>query len=165
MPGASDKLGRSASASARAASNARRDAKAKVRPAGNEGRVDEEFLAMLAHEFRNPLAPIRSAVEIMRVIGQKDPALEKAREMISRQVDQLSRLVDQLLDVSHMAQGTMALEKSPVDVNAVLWRAVELVQPLIDERGHELKVRPFSQPVNVEGDYERLTQIFVNLLD
>ena len=60
---------------------------------------NDEFLAMLAHEFRNPLAPIRSAVEIMRVIGQKDHALEKAREMISRQVDQLSRLVDQLLDV------------------------------------------------------------------
>jgi nitrogen-specific signal transduction histidine kinase len=166
MPGASDKLGRSASASARSALNARqRDAKANVRRVESDRRVDEEFLAMLAHEFRNPLAPIRSAVEIMRVIGQKDPALEKAREMISRQVDQLSRLVDQLLDVSHMAQGTMALEKSPVDVNAVLWRAVELVQPLIDERGHELKVRPFSQPVNVEGDHERLTQIFVNLLD
>ena len=166
MPGASDKLGRSASTTGRAALNARqRDAGAKVRAVESDSRVDEEFLAMLAHEFRNPLAPIRSAVEIMRVIGQKDPALEKAREMISRQVDQLSRLVDQLLDVSHLAQGTMALEKTPIDVNAVLWRAVELVQPLIDERGHELRVRPFSQPVNVEGDFDRLTQIFVNLLD
>src|SRR5688500_20232050 len=123
MPGASDKLGRSASASARAASNARRDAKAKVRPAGNEGRVDDEFLAMLAHEFRNPLAPIRSAVEIMRVIGQKDHALEKAREVISRQVDQLSRLVDQLLDASSMAQGSITIEKTPVDVNSVLSQA------------------------------------------
>lgn len=120
---------------------------------------------MLAHEFRNPLAPIRSAVEIMRVIGQKDHALEKAREVIARQVDHLSRLVDQLLDVSRMAQGTMTLEKVPVDVNAVLWRAVEEVQPLIDERGHALKVAPLATPVSVEADFERLSQVFVNLLD
>ena len=120
---------------------------------------------MLAHEFRNPLAPIRSAVEIMRVIGQKDPALEKAREVIARQVDQLSRLVDQLLDVSHMSQGTIDLVRAPVDVNTILWRAVTVVQPLIDERGHALKVLPLSQPVNVQGDFERLAQVVVNLLD
>lgn len=140
-----------------------REGKAERRT--DKGARGNEFLAMLAHEFRNPLAPIRSAVEIMRVIGQKDPALEKAREMISRQVDQLSRLVDQLLDVSHMTQGTIALAKSAVDVNSVLWRAVELVQPLIDERGHELRILPLAQPVNVEGDIDRLTQVFVNLLD
>jgi CheY-like chemotaxis protein len=128
-------------------------------------RPNDEFLAMLAHEFRNPLAPIRSAVEIMRVIGQKDHALEKAREVISRQVDHLSRLVDQLLDVSEMTQGTMALEKTPVDVNAVLWRAVEKVQPLVDERGHALKVAPLATPISVEGDFERLCQVLVNLLD
>lgn len=120
---------------------------------------------MLAHEFRNPLAPIRSAVEIMRVIGQKDPALEKAREMISRQVDHLSRLVDQLLDVSHMSQGTIALASENVDVNSILWRAVELVQPLIDERGHELRVLPLAQAISVRGDFERLTQAIANLLE
>jgi CheY-like chemotaxis protein len=120
---------------------------------------------MLAHEFRNPLAPIRSAVEIMRVIGQKDHALEKAREVIARQVDHLSRLVDQLLDVSRMAQGTMTLEKLPVDVNTVLWRAVGQVQPLIDERGHALEVAPLAVPVTVQGDFERLSQVFANLLD
>src|SRR5688572_21205426 len=126
---------------------------------------DNEFLAMLAHEFRNPLAPIRSAVEIMRVIGQKDPALEKAREVIARQVDHLSRLVDQLLDVSRVTQGAIELEKAPVDVNSVLWRAVESAQPLIDERGHKLKVLPLADPVNVEGDYDRLAQVVCNLLD
>lgn len=128
-------------------------------------RPNDEFLAMLAHEFRNPLAPIRSAVEIMRVIGQKDPALEKAREVIARQVDHLSRLVDQLLDVSRMTQGATGLEKVPVDVNALLWRAVETVQPLIDERGHALRVMPLAQPVNVEGDFKRLSQVVANLLD
>lgn len=128
-------------------------------------RGNEEFLAMLAHEFRNPLAPIRSAVEIMRVIGQKDPALQKAREVISRQVDQLSRLVDQLLDASSMTRGAIALEKKALDVNSVLWHAVEVVQPLIDERGHRLQVMPLTQPVNVEGDFARLCQVVLNLLD
>lgn len=127
--------------------------------------ASDEFLAMLAHEFRNPLAPIRSAVEIMRVIGQKDPALEKAREMISRQVDYLSRLVDQLLDVSHISQGTIALQEESVDVNSILWRAVEMVQPLIDERGHELRVLPLTHTMNVQGDFERLVQVVGNLLD
>lgn len=131
---------------------------------GND-RPNDEFLAMLAHEFRNPLAPIRSAVEIMRVIGQKDHALEKAREVISRQVDQLSRLVDQLLEVSDMAQGTMALERLPVDVNAVLWNAVDKMQPFIDERGHTLTVAPLETPVTVEADFDRLSQVFENLLD
>lgn len=127
--------------------------------------ASDEFLAMLAHEFRNPLAPIRSAVEIMRVIGQKDPALEKAREMISRQVDHLSRLVDQLLDVSLISQGAIALENESIDVNSVLWRAVERVQPLVDERGHELRVLPLSQALSVRGDFERLTQAIGNLLE
>src|SRR5688572_13280915 len=136
-------------------------------PGANDKRpqVNDEFLAMLAHEFRNPLAPIRSAVEIMRVIGQKDHALEKAREVISRQVDQLSRLVDQLLDASSMAQGSITIEKKPVDVNSVLWQAVEVVQPLIDERDHKLKVAPLPQPVSLEGDAARLCQVVVNLLD
>jgi CheY-like chemotaxis protein len=132
---------------------------------GRDERTSDEFFATLAHEFRNPLAPIRSAVEIMRVIGQKDPALEKAREVIARQVEQLSRLVDQLLDVSRMKQGTIDLARKPVDVNAVLWSAVELVQPLVDEREHTLTVIPLNRPLNVEGDFERLSQVLTNLLD
>jgi nitrogen-specific signal transduction histidine kinase/CheY-like chemotaxis protein len=140
------------------------DAEAKLERLQNE-RVGNEFFTTLAHEFRNPLAPIRSAVEIMRVIGQKDPALEKAREMISRQVDHLSRLVDQLLDVSHITQGTIPLQKEPVDANAVLWQAVELAQPLIDERGQTVRVVPLAQPVDIEGDFERLVQVVRNLLD
>jgi nitrogen-specific signal transduction histidine kinase len=165
MSAASDKRSRSSVPEELPEGSAASRAAEESAPAAERDRLSDEFLAMLAHEFRNPLAPIRSAVEIMRVIGQRDPALEKAREVISRQVDHLSRLVDQLLDVSRMQQGAIALARMPVDVNGVLWRAVELVQPLIDERGHRLKVMPLSQPVNVEGDFERLTQIVVNLLD
>ena len=138
------------------------------RPAGaREGALppNEEFLAMLAHEFRNPLAPIRSAVEIMRVIGQKDPALEKAREMISRQVDHLSRLVEQLLDVSHVAKGAIVLRREPVDVNALLKRAAERMRDLVDECDHDLRVQPLTAPAIVEGDPDRLVQAVANLLE
>ncbi|MDB5921436.1 MAG: chemotaxis protein methyltransferase CheR [Betaproteobacteria bacterium] len=133
-------------------------------PLRGQGR-DHRFLAMLAHELRNPLAPIRSAVEIMRLIGQKDTALRTALELISRQVDQLSRVVDDLLDMSQISQGKISLEKKRVDVNALLWGAVEVAQPLIDERKHRLNVLPLSQPASVEGDEGRLVQIVSNLLD
>jgi CheY-like chemotaxis protein/two-component sensor histidine kinase len=120
---------------------------------------------VLAHELRNPLAPIRSAVEIMRLIGQKDTALRTALELISRQVDHLSRVVDDLLDMSHISQGKISLEKKPVDVNALLWGAVEAVQPLMDERKHRLSVQPLAHSASVEGDASRLVQIVSNLLD
>jgi CheY-like chemotaxis protein/nitrogen-specific signal transduction histidine kinase len=128
-------------------------------------RPNNEFLAMLAHEFRNPLAPIRTAVEIMRLIGQKDAALSTARDLISRQVDHLSRLVDDLLDMSQIKQGKVRLSMKAVDVNAVLWGAVELVQPLTDERKHRLRVLPLAQPATINGDFGRLVQIVSNLLD
>jgi two-component system CheB/CheR fusion protein len=165
MSAASDKRYYASQAEELPGSTSQHSASAESRPAPYDARSDNEFLAMLAHEFRNPLAPIRSAVEIMRVIGQKDPALEKAREVISRQVDHLSRLVDQLLDVTRIQQGTLDLTRKPIDVNAVLWGAVEIVEPLIDDRGHELVVQPLSQIVNVEGDFDRLVQVIVNLLD
>jgi CheY-like chemotaxis protein len=133
-------------------------------PLRAQGR-DDRFLAMLAHELRNPLAPIRSAVEIMRLIGQKDTALRTALELISRQVDHLSRVVDDLLDMSQISQGKISLEKKPVDVNALLWGAVEVVQPLMDERKHRLNVLPLSHSTSVEGDAGRLVQIVSNLLD
>jgi nitrogen-specific signal transduction histidine kinase len=165
MSAASDKHYRASHSEELPSSTAQQSATEESSYVARNGHADDEFLAMLAHEFRNPLAPIRSAVEIMRVIGQKDPALEKAREVISRQVDHLSRLVDQLLDVTRIQRGTIDLTHKAVDVNAVLWRAVEIVQPLIDERGHDLVVRPLSEVVSVEGDFERLVQIVVNLLD
>ena len=162
VPGKGDRV---VSAAEWTALNARlRYAEAKLEQLQNEP-PDNHFLAMLAHEFRNPLAPSRSAVEIMRMIGQRDPALEKAREVISRQVDSLSRLVDQLLDVSRMSKGEFELERQPVEVNSILWRAVEIAQPLVEERGHELRVVPVPHSVSVEGDAERLAQVVGNLLD
>lgn len=134
-------------------------------PTRTGGGVDQAFLATLAHEFRNPLAPIRSAVEIMRVIGQRDPALEKAREVISRQVDQLSRLVDQLLDVSRLTQGTLELARAPVDLGEVIRRAIELAQPLITERGHRLQVSLPQSPAKLDADLLRLAQSVAHLLD
>jgi CheY-like chemotaxis protein len=165
MAAASDKRLHSLEGGEPPSSTAARDAAGEPAGALDGNRPSDEFLARLAHEFRNPLAPIRSAVEIMRVIGQSDPALEKAREMISRQVGELSRLVDQLLDVTRMKQGTIDLERKPLDVNAVLWAAVGVVEPVIAERGHTLKVLPLSDVLNVEGDFERLKQVLVNLLD
>jgi CheY-like chemotaxis protein len=165
MPGASDKHRPHAGSQYWHGSDASARDVNDARHGDRDERRGDEFFGLLAHEFRNPLAPIRSAVEIMRVIGQKDPALEKAREVIARQVEQLSRLVDQLLDVSRMKQGTIDLVRKAVDVNTLLWSAVDVVEPLVDERGHVLKVIPLAQPLNVEGDFERLSQIVVNLLD
>jgi CheY-like chemotaxis protein len=133
--------------------------------AGQPPRREDGFLAMLAHELRNPLAPIRNAVEIMRLIGQKDTALRTALDLISRQVNHLSRVVDDLLDMSQIVQGRIVLEKKRVDVNAVLRGAVEVVQPLLDERKHRLAVLPLAQPAAVDGDIARLIQIISNLLD
>ena len=124
----------------------------------------DEFLGMLAHELRNPLAPIRNAVDIMRLIGQKDAALRTAVDLISRQVDQLSRVVDDLLDLSQLNQGKINLTTRPVDVNTLLWDAVDNVQPIIDERKHRLNVLPLAEPATVQGDAARLVQVIGNLL-
>jgi len=146
------------------------DAEERLKAAQDDGAQqrdhrDDEFLGMLAHELRNPLAPIRNAVEIMRLIGQKDTALRTALQLISRQVDHLSRVVDDLLDMSEIGQGKIVLEKKRVDVNAIVWGAVEVVQPLIDERKHRLNVLPLARAAFVEGDPARLVQIVSNLLD
>ena len=153
--------------------NARlRDAEEKLRalqesaphsPATEPPRSD--FIAKLVHELRNPLAPIRSAVEIMRLIGQKDTALRTALDLIARQVDRLSRVVDDLLDMSQLSQGKVSLNITAVDVNAVLWGAVEVAQPLLDERLHRVVVAPLAQPATVGGEQVRLVQIVSNLLD
>lgn len=136
----------------------------RAEPLELKGR-DDRFLGMLAHELRNPLAPIRNAVEIMRLIGQKDTALRTALALISRQVDHLSRTVDHLLDMSQINEGKITLDMQQVDVNTVIWGAVDVVQPLIDERKHRLGVRPLGRPATIHGDRSRLVQIVSNLLD
>src|SRR5690606_19065774 len=123
-----------------------------------------EFLAMLAHELRNPLAPIRSASELLAYVDANPMTLGHAREIIDRQLGQLVRLVDDLLDASRLSRGTLELKRSPVDVRAAIANAVESVRPLIDASHHELDVRMPPFPVRVDGDHVRLTQAVSNVL-
>ena len=129
------------------------------------GRKKDEFLAMLAHEFRNPLAPIRHAVDVLRLLEPGDERFGQMRDLIGRQTHHLSRLVDDLLDISRVTQGKINLQIQPVDVNRVLSEGVELARPLIDERRHRLTLRPLIEPARVAGDFTRLVQVVGNLLN
>ena len=129
-----------------------------------EGKQINEFLAMLGHELRNPLAPIRNAVAVMGAKGTADPTTRWAREVIERQVAHLSRLVDDLLDVGRITSGKITLQREPVDLAAVVSRALEAARPLQDERRHEIAVDLGSGPLLVQGDATRLVQVVVNLL-
>lgn len=132
--------------------------------AGADRRKDQ-FLAMLAHELRNPLAPIRNAVELMRQVETHDPSFQPSREMVERQVKNLARLVDDLLDVSRISQGSIRLRKEAVDLGSIVERAIEATRPLIDARGHTLKASLPPDPVRLEADPTRLEQVVANLLN
>lgn len=125
----------------------------------------DEFLAMLAHELRNPLGAIRNAVQVMQLQGTDDPDVKWAREVVERQVLQLTRLVDDLLDVSRFSRGKITLQMGPVDLATVVARAVEISQPLIDARNHSLEISLPAQAVRVHGDPTRLAQVVTNLLN
>ena len=126
-------------------------------------RRKDEFLAMLAHELRNPLAPIRNAVEILRLSGDR-AVRERARELIGRQVTHLARLVDDLLDVSRITQRKIVLQRSAVNLSTVLEAAVELATPLLTERGQDFKMSKPQADVWLHADGVRLAQIVGNLL-
>lgn len=127
-------------------------------------RLKDEFLAMLAHELRNPLAPIHNAVRIMRVRPMGDPQLEWARDVIDRQASHLTRLVDDLLDVSRITRGKININPVPMDLHAAVGRAVETVQPMLTQRSHALVVDLAPAPLMVMGDMTRVTQIIGNVL-
>jgi signal transduction histidine kinase len=127
-------------------------------------RHKDEFLAMLAHELRNPLAPILNAVQLMRKKPLADPQLAWSRDVIERQLGHLTRLVDDLLDVSRVTRGKINLTREPVEVGGLVARAVETVQPLITERGHQLTVDVSREPIWVYGDALRLIQALGNVL-
>ena len=120
---------------------------------------------MLAHELRNPLAPIRNAVEILRKLGLEDADLQWANDVIIRQVEQLVRLVDDLLDISRITGGKIQLRKEPIDLAAAVARAVETSRPLIDARKHELTVSLPPEPLHVDADSVRIAQVLANLLN
>ncbi len=124
-----------------------------------------EFIAMLAHELRNPLAPIRNAVALMGRKGLQDPTLEAMRQTIDRQSLQMTRLLDELLDVNRIARGQFSVERELIDIHEAIARAVEACRPLIDQRKHHLKINVLDKRVFVHGDLVRLTQALVNLLN
>ena len=127
-------------------------------------RHKNEFLAMLAHELRNPLAPIRNALHILKMPGADPPTLQRAREMMERQLAQLVRLVDDLLDVSRIIRGKVELHRESVDLVTVVRRAIETAQPVIDSHGHELTVSLPPEPVLLDVDVIRVAQALSNLL-
>jgi signal transduction histidine kinase len=126
----------------------------------------DEFLAMLAHELRNPLAPIRLGVQMLKQVDATAGAvgLAKARDVIERQSGLLSRLVDDLMSAAAIRSGKMTLELAEVNVSDVIGRALEQCQPLIESKRHRLHVSVPDSPVRVEGDVHRLTQVVTNLV-
>jgi len=129
------------------------------------GKRKDEFLAMLSHELRNPLAPIRNAVELMRRVGSSEPRLTMARDVIDRQVTQLARLVDELLDVSRISQGKIVLRKEPVELTKIVAHAVETARPMVDVHEQRLSVEVEARPAWLLGDFARLSQVIANLLN
>lgn len=127
-------------------------------------RRKNEYLATLAHELRNPLAPIRNAMEIMRLAADNPLALAKAREMIERQMGIFVRLLDDLLEVSRFTRDKLELNREPLDLVDPVRLAVESTQPALDRAGVDFLVRLPDHPVSVDGDRVRLSQLVTNLL-
>ncbi len=141
---------------------ARKSVEAALRDAD---RRKDEFLAMLGHELRNPLAPIGMALEILRQAPPGGQNAVWARESIGRQLGQMTRLLDDLLDISRITLGKIQLQQGAVDVGQVIANAVEATRPFIDSFGHALTVRLPERPVVIRGDAARLTQVVANLLN
>ncbi|HEY2748565.1 MAG TPA: ATP-binding protein [Polyangia bacterium] len=130
--------------------------------AEDASRAKDEFLAMLGHELRNPLAPILTALQLMRLKGE--PSFAREREVIERQVKHVVRLVDDLLDVSRITQGKVDLDRRPVELASAVVRAIEYASPLIEQRNHILSVDVAPRGLLVLADDTRLTQVVANLL-
>lgn len=128
-------------------------------------RRKDEFLAMLGHELRNPLTPIRNAAHVLGSLETQEPRLRWAREMIERQVGHLTRLVDDLLDVSRIVRGKVELRLEPIELAAVVNQALEMARPLTDARGHRIEARLPEQSIHLRADPVRLAQVLLNLLD
>jgi PAS domain S-box-containing protein len=125
----------------------------------------DEFLATLAHELRNPLAPIRNGLHLMRLAGNDDTLVEKARMIMERQVQQMVRLVDELLDVARISQNKLELRREWLDLASVVNSAVETSRPIIDAAGHHLEVSLAPEPIRLHADPVRLAQAVSNLLN
>ncbi len=128
-------------------------------------RRKDEFLALLAHELRNPLAPITSGIELLKMAGNDSSIVDQVSATLARQTRQLVRLVDDLLEISRISGGRLKLQRSPVALADVVADAVASVQPLIERAGHELSVTLPSEPLVLDADGQRLAQVFGNLLN
>ncbi|HJT75579.1 MAG TPA: PAS domain S-box protein, partial [Gemmataceae bacterium] len=129
-----------------------------------EDRRKDEFLALLAHELRNPLAPIRNGLQVLRLAGNDRQAVEQTRAVMERQLHHLVRLVDDLLDVSRISRGKLRLHKERITLAAAVGDALDVCEALVKERGHELTVALPGEPVYVDADKTRLAQALCNLL-
>ena len=141
---------------------ARREIEGARRAAEAASRAKDEFLAMLGHELRNPLAPILTALQLMTLRG--DRGAEKERAIIERQVRYVVRLVDDLLDVSRIARGKIELKRERIELAAVVAKAVEMTSPVIEQKRHELNIDVASAGLAVDADPTRLQQVVFNLL-
>jgi signal transduction histidine kinase len=131
----------------------------------DQDRRKDEFLAMLAHELRNPLAPISNAVHVLRASGENPSRLSWAGDVIARQLRLLVRLVDDLLDVSRITRGKIDLKIESIDVARVIAAAVETSRPFVDAQQHSLVVSLPSEPLRLKGDFARVGQILANILN
>jgi PAS domain S-box-containing protein len=141
---------------------AERDARTEAEAAS---RAKDEFVAMLAHELRNPLAPIRAAIDVVGRLGVGDATVRRACEIVERQVAHLARLLDDLLDVARITRGKIELVKTSVDLRAAVDEALEATRPLLTAKAHRLTVQTGTEPLCVQGDRTRLVQIIGNLLN
>jgi PAS domain S-box-containing protein len=128
-------------------------------------RRKDEFLAMLSHELRNPLAPIFAATQLLALQSDENPIQLRARTVIERQIKQLARLVDDLLEVSRVTTGRIRLQVEEVDLREIVQYAVDSVRPIINERSHELSISLPSDPVWLQADITRIEQVIVNVLN
>lgn len=128
-------------------------------------RRKNEFFATLSHELRNPLAPLRNAVAVLRLHTTTDPLVRQVRDIIERQVIQLARLVDDLLDVSRISQGKIELRRERLSLESAINQAVQMSEPLFRTRRHHFELTVVDSPLWIDGDEARLAQIFVNLLN
>ncbi|HEX2223989.1 MAG TPA: ATP-binding protein [Thermoanaerobaculia bacterium] len=128
-------------------------------------RRKDQFLATLAHELRNPLNPVRTALQLFRLTYGDRAAFERTLQMMERQVGQMVRLIDDLMDISRITRDKVAVRKAPTELAAVLQSALEMSRPLVEARRHELTVVLPSEPIVLEADAARLSQVFSNLLN
>jgi PAS domain S-box-containing protein len=131
----------------------------------DSNRKKDEFLAMLAHELRNPLAPISAAADILQMKALDETVTQKTSQIISRQVKHMTALVDDLLDLSRVTRGLVALSTSPIDLKSVVYHAVEQVRPFVEAQRHQLLFDLAAETAYVMGDQKRLVQIVTNLLN